>query len=182
MSGSAQQTAYNLELSAPTQPGHVADSAPRRIRPFRNDNVAAFPFGLAVCRSANADLRGFDALVTTRQFLGVTTWGQSQESGFPVGTANDGIQPTEMNGILEQGEVLVTVTEAVTPESAVRVQIVDGTPGITGAVVGSFCTTADTSTHTTALLVNAKYITSAAPLGQAKVLLHGPAPVKLVAD
>lgn len=174
---SAQQTSYNLELAAPTQPGHVSDSHPRRIRPFRNDNVAALAFGLAVCRSANTDLRGFDTLVTTRQFLGVTTWGQSQESGYPTGTANDGIAPTEMNGIIEEGEVLVPVSEAVSPESTVRVQIVAGAGA---ATVGSFCATADVGK--TAVLANAKYVSGTAGAGMAKVLLNGPAPVKLTAD
>lgn len=174
---SAQQTTYSLELAAPTQPGHVTDSHPRRIRPFRNDNVAALGFGLAVCRSSNTDLRGFDTLVLTRQFLGVTTWGQSQESGYPVGTTNDGIQPTEMNGILEEGEILVPVSEAVSPESTVRVQIVVGAGA---ATVGSFCATADTGK--TAVLANAKYVTGTAGAGVAKVLLNGPGPVKLTAD
>lgn len=177
---SAQQTTYNLELVAPTQPGHVSDSHPKRVRPFRNDNSNSILFGLAVCRSSNTDLRGFDACGTARQFLGVTSWGQSQEAGYPIGTANDGVATTEMNGILEQGEILVPVTEAVTPESVVRVFVVDDTGTITGAVLGAFCTTA-VSTKT-AVLTNAKFINSAAAGGVAKVLLNGPGPVVLTAD
>lgn len=174
---SAQQTTYSLELAAPSQPGHVSDSHPSRIRPFRNDNASALGFGLAVCRSANTDLRGFDTLVTTRQFLGVTTWGQSQEAAMPGASANDGIAATEMNGILEQGEILVPVSEAVSPESTVRVQIVAGAGA---ATVGSFCATADTGK--TAVLSNAKYVSGTAGAGVAKVLLNIPAPVKLTAD
>lgn len=170
---SAQQTSYSLELSAPSQPGHVSDSAARRVRPFRNDNASAMPFGVAVCRSSNADLRGFDAVVTTRQFLGVTTWGQSQESGYPVGTANDGISPTEQSGILEQGEILVSVMEAVTPDDPVRVVIA-------GANIGLFATTKVTSVNTTAILLNAKFVNSGSTV--AKVLLNGPGPLLLVAD
>ncbi len=177
MSGSAQQTTYSLELSAPSQPGHASDSNPRRIRPFRNDNASAIPFGVGVCRSTNTDDRGFDVMTTSRQFLGVTSWGQSQEAGFPVGTANDGIAATEMNGIVEQGEVLVTVNEAVTPDSPVRVTL-------SGGDQGKFCTTADSSGHTTAAVPNAKFVNRTTGAGVAKLCLTEPglAGNKLVAD
>lgn len=169
----AQQTTYSLELPAPSQPGFVSDTDPQRVRPFRNDNASAVAFGVGVCRSANADLRGFDTIVTTRQFLGVTTWGQSQEQGIG-GAANDGIATTEMNGILEDGEVFVSVMEAVTPDVPVRIVIL-------GANLGKFGTTKVTSVNTTTILPNAKYITSTAGAGVAKVRL-GLSPVLLVAD
>lgn len=175
MSGSAQQLTYSLELAAPTQPGHVSDSSPKRVRPYRNDNASPVAFGVGVSRSTNADLRGFDVVVAAKQFLGVTAWGQSQEAGFPVGTANDGIASGEQNAILQEGEILVSVSEAVTPESPVRVTL----------TTGVFCTTADSSTHTTCLVPNAMFITSTAGAGVAKLVLNLPgntAAGKLTAD
>lgn len=169
----AQQTTYSLELPAPSQPGFVTNSGNVRVKPFRNDNVAAIPFGRAVCRSANTDLRGFDTLVTTRQFLGVLTWGQSQEAGYN-GASNDGAAPTEMQGIMEQGEVLVETTETVTPESPVRVRIA------ADANIGKFCTTL--SAANTALVANAKFVTGVTGAGVVKVALNGPGPIVLVAD
>lgn len=164
----AQQTSYLLELPAPTQPGFVTDSNPTRVRAFRNDNASPILFGRAVCRSANTDDRGFDVLVTTRQFLGVLTWGQSQEA------PTDGAPATEMQAILEDGEVLVETTEAVTPDSPVRVRTA------AGADQGKFCTTA--SVGNTAPLPNAKFVSRVAAAGVVKVRLNHPAPVLLVND
>lgn len=171
----AQQTSYSLEVPAPSQPGMITGSGAVRVRPFRNDNASAIPFGRAVCRSANADLRGFDTLVTTRQFLGVVSWGQSQEMAIGGGAGNDGAPATEMQGILEEGECLVEVIETVTPESPVRVIL-------EGANIGKFATTKVTAVDTTVLLTNAKFINGRTGAGVVKVRIDFPAPVLLVAD
>lgn len=163
----AIQTTYLLEVPAPTQPGLVINSGNVRVKPFRNDNASAIPFGRAVCRSANTDLRGFDSLVTTRQFLGILTFGQSQEN-------SDGAPATEVHGIMEQGEVIVEVTETVTPESPVRVILT------AGATIGKFCTTLDAGD--TAPVSNAKFVTGRTGAGPVRIAVNGPGPVLLVAD
>jgi hypothetical protein len=126
-----------------------------------------------VSRSTNTDDRGFDVISTARQFLGVITWGQSQELGYP-NVANDGVAATEMNGILEDGEILVETTETVTPDSPVRVRIA------ADANQGKFCTTS--SAGNTAPLPNAKFVSRVTGAGVVKVRLNTPSPVLLVAD
>lgn len=174
---SAQQTSYALAQSAPSQPGMLSDSdVTARVRPFRNDNASPFTFGLAVSRSTDTDDRGFDALSTARQFIGVLTFGQIKQNG------TDGLPTKEMGGILEDGEVLVSVVHNVTPDSPVRVFIVDHSGTTSGAVVGAFGTTAVTSGSKTATIANAKYVSRASAGGVAKLRLNTPGPLLLVAD
>ncbi len=173
---SAQQTSYNLAQSAPSQPGMVSDSdSSARVRAFRNDNASPVPFGLGVCKSSNTDDRGLDLANTTTQFLGVLTWQQNKQNNDA-----DGLAALAMGSVLEEGEVLVTVVNDVTPNSPVRIYIDDYSGTVTGAVAGAFGTTAH-SAHTCVLL-NAKFTSRASAGGVAKLRLNTPGPVLLVAE
>ncbi len=172
---SAQQTSYNLGLTAPSQPGMISDSdVTARVRAFRNDNASPISFGLAVSRSTDTDDRGFDALSVSRQFIGVLTWGQIKQNG------TDGLPTKEMGGILEEGECYVKVVHTVTPDDPVRVFTVDYSGTTDNAVVGAFGTTR--VNDKTALLLNAKYVSRASAGGVAKIRLNTPGPLLVVTE
>lgn len=158
----AQQTSYALELVANSQPGFIRSTDNKRVKPYRNDNAGSLAHGILLCRSANTDLKGADLPATTKQILGVNSFSQRFES-------SNGVPTKEMANVLTQGEVNVSVSEAVTPDDPVRVTI----------ATGVFCKTS--SAGVTALVPGAKFLTSSATLAGLEINFPSSI-VKLVAD
>lgn len=174
------QTAYSLEISNGYE-GDLASTRDHVVDARRNDlaSSAEASYGLFYCKSSNSDDLGFGLCNTTSQALGILVHSQDLEKtqGVTVGMING-----EFGSLLHQGRAWVKVMEAVTTASPVRVAVLDSSGITTGMTQGRFGTTADSSTHTTALLTNARYITSQATPGGLAIVEIGALPVKLTAD
>lgn len=159
----AQQTSYSLELAENSQPGFISNTGPKTVQPFRNDNASALPFGILVCRSTDTDDRGADMPTVSRQVLGVSVFNQKHES-------SNGCPTKEMLDVIQQGEVRVSVSAAVTPDDPVRITL----------ATGVFCTVA--AGAATALVEGAKFVSRAGGAGTVKLFINNPGAVKLTAD
>jgi hypothetical protein len=173
------QLTYSLELSNGYE-GDLASTRDHVVDARRNDLAASAEasFGLFVCKSTDTDDLGFGLCVTTQQALGILVHSMSEEKTQGVTT---GLINGEFGNVMHKGRAWVRVKETVTPLSPVRVAVLDHSGTVTGATQGTFLTTADTSTHHTALLTNARYLTRASAGDLAQVEIDA-LPATLTAD
>lgn len=157
-SGINPQTSYRLEILRAFA-GDLSSTRDHVMDARRNDLSASAEavFGLFVCKSSASDDLGFGLCNASSQALGVLVHSQRQEK---IQDQTVGLKNGEFGNVMHEGRCWVIAREAVTTADPVRVCVGDLSGSITGAVEGSFVTTADSSGHKTARLLNARYLTS----------------------
>lgn len=159
------QTAVTTNLVAGFA-GMIADNTLLKdVNSYLNAEASAqFPFGIVVMQGTNDN----DALLLTAgnvaKILGVVVYNAAYQKNVEVGTVADaggrlGINPGVPIGVLRRGRIWVTVEEAVTPASAVRVRCT-----VAGNGTGTFRTTS-AGAGLSMVMVGARYLDTAAISG-----------------
>jgi hypothetical protein len=170
----AQQT--SVVAMTPGFAGMLADTGEKDVRSYVSEEASAeIPFGQLVKQgSADTGCLRLSAGTDVNKFLGVVVHSHAYEKDIEVGTS--GIKPKMTVGVLFEGTVWVSVSEAVGPTDPVRVFIDD-----TGHVAGTFCKTAS-ATHTVLISAWARFLTSTTGAGLVQLKIDTTGSVSSTAD
>ena len=153
------QTAVNLTQGTPFA-GMRGDTGPSRVHSYVNAEASAeIPFGSAVMQGTNPRDALLPNAATGALLLGVVESSHAFGKDALLGTT--GLKPGVNMGVMVEGVIWVTVTEAVAVGGAVRVFK-------TGANAGKFGTAASAG-NTLLISSVARYLTSTAGAGVAKL-------------
>lgn len=139
--------------------GQLVDSAENDVLSYVSEEASEeIPFGVMVMHGTADDqclLLDGTAAEADDKLLGVTVRSQAYAKDTELG--DTGVKPKNVIGILRKGRIWVEVEEAVTPQSKVRVRVVDAGSEVPGA----FRDTADDTDDCILISSFARYVTSA---------------------
>lgn len=125
------QTSY-LSEHVPGYEGDLADSAPRKVLPLRNNLDVDLPYGRAVAHDAGtgtSDVAAKLPVAIGDKILGVSVNSRAHAEGPTDIYGADGVRPDGMFDALSQGTVYVLPEQDVTVASAVFVRFGAGATG-----------------------------------------------------
>jgi hypothetical protein len=158
------QTSYGFDMAVAFA-GQLANNQNYRAVSGNLEGALNIPFGVGLKKGAADDGYATPTLVGDLiEGIAVHTHALDTIGLSGLSPATAGIQPKEMFTVLRSGEIYVLVEEAVVAHGPVYCRYAAGAGG---TILGSFRTSADTATA--GLVKGAKYLTSAAAGGIAKL-------------